>query len=44
MFKSEKNLQPESVGQKKSKSGRILSKALYQILFNAVNDAIVLAR
>ena len=32
----------ESVSQKKSKSDRNLNKALYQILFNAVNDAIVL--
>jgi PAS domain S-box-containing protein len=36
------NLQPEPVSQKNVRSTRGLSKALYQILFNAVNDAIVL--
>ena len=42
VIKTEKIIQPESVSQKKFKAGRTLSKALYQILFNAVNDAIVL--
>ena len=42
VVKTKKIIQPESVSKQKSKSGRNLSKALYQILFNAVNDAIVL--
>ncbi len=33
---------PELVGQKNSRPNRGISKALYQVLFNAVNDAIVL--
>src|SRR3974390_917623 len=38
-----KNNNPlESISYKKVKSGQSLNKALYQILFNAVNDAIVL--
>jgi PAS domain S-box-containing protein len=42
VVKTENNIQSESAGQPKPKSDRSLSKALYQILFNAVNYAIVL--
>ncbi len=37
-----KNQKLESISHKKSRSENNLNKALYQILFNAVNDAIVL--
>ena len=37
-----KNQKLESISHKKLRSENNLNKALYQILFNAVNDAIVL--